>query len=161
MFIHTEQHCNNRIDRIFVVGVSCFSVVHLCITVYLALKVFKLEAVIDTTPTGSQILLEHCRNSTHICPDNESRDSKCSEAPLIQNSAKHMFATNKTNLLIPCHVTGYPLPYITWTVNGSKISNNDKFLVRADGLLIQRVTYTDHGSYTCTTRNIVGKKTEQ
>ncbi|CAG2225743.1 HMCN [Mytilus edulis] len=153
-----------------------------CITVYLALKVFKLEAVIETTPDGvdydihenrrivkrsdslveqlikvqSQILLEYCRNSTHICPDNESRDCKCSEAPLIQNSANHMYATNKTNLLIPCHVTGYPLPYVTWTVNGSRISNNDRFLVREDGLLIQRVTYTDHGSYTCTARNIVG-----
>lgn len=79
-----------------------------------------------------------------------------SEAPLIQNSANHMYATNKTNLLIPCHVAGYPLPYVTWTVNGSRISNNDRFLVREDGLLIQRVTYTDHGSYTCTARNIVG-----
>ncbi|CAG2216386.1 unnamed protein product [Mytilus edulis] len=74
-----------------------------CITVYLALKVFKLEAVIETKPNGvdcdihgnrivkrsnalveqlikvqNQILLEHCRNSTYICSDSESRDCKCS-----------------------------------------------------------------------------------
>ncbi|VDI03207.1 Hypothetical predicted protein, partial [Mytilus galloprovincialis] len=76
--------------------------------------------------------------------------------PLINNSTNHMYATHKTTLLIPCHVTGYPLPYVTWTVNGSRISNNDKFLVREDGLLIQRVAYTDHGNYTCTVRNIIG-----
>ena len=53
-------------------------------------------------------------------------------------------------------MSGYPVPYVTWTKDGSKISSNKRQKETTDGLRIVDFNVSNIGNYTCTARNILG-----
>jgi neurocan core protein len=46
-------------------------------------------------------------------------------------------------------VTAKPAPVVDWLQNGEPMQVGGRYVVETDGLLIQKVTEADDGTYTC------------
>ena len=58
-----------------------------------------------------------------------------------------------------CEVEGNPQPKLTWLRDNSSLLVNKRVVSTAGGLVINDVTLTDDGTYTCEARNILGVMT--
>lgn len=59
---------------------------------------------------------------------------------------------------MPCKVSGYPSPIVTWFKNQQEISYDSRvILARNNSLIIANVTERDEGLYSCRASNIDGK----
>ncbi|CAH3043317.1 unnamed protein product [Pocillopora meandrina] len=58
-----------------------------------------------------------------------------------------------------CEVEGNPQPKVTWLRDNSSLLANKRVVSTAGGLVINDVTLTDDGTYTCEARNILGVMT--
>ena len=64
-------------------------------------------------------------------------------------------------MTLSCDATGNPVPTISWTKDGSPLSNNSRISLSADNkqLTITNVSRTDSGEYRCVASNSVGNET--
>lgn len=76
-------------------------------------------------------------------------------ARIKEGPAKQLVASKGSNVSLPCEVEGYPKPSITWTVNGTVITDSDKFSVDIDSgeLTVWQATVEDEGEYKCRATN--------
>ena len=60
-----------------------------------------------------------------------------------------------------CNATGNPAPTISWTKDGSPVSNNSRIGLSGDNkqLTIRYVSRTDSGEYQCVADNSLGNDT--
>jgi len=62
---------------------------------------------------------------------------------------------------LECQVRAYPLPAITWHVNGVELAPSPRFIQTVVGeqivLEIREVTRADAGIYTCRARSAIGE----
>ena len=64
-------------------------------------------------------------------------------------------------MTLSCNVDGQPEPTISWTKDGSAISNNSRISLSDDNkqLNIAKVNVTDSGEYRCVATNSLGNAT--
>ena len=63
-------------------------------------------------------------------------------------------------MILSCNATGNPEPTITWTKNGTLISNNSRISSPQEKqLTITNVNRTDSGEYRCVASNSLGNDT--
>ncbi|XP_066015799.1 hemicentin-1-like [Pocillopora verrucosa] len=69
--------------------------------------------------------------------------------------------TEGENVMLHCNATGYPLPTLSWTKNGSDISNTLRISFSADKkqLAITKASRVDSGAYRCVATNSLGNDT--
>jgi len=67
-----------------------------------------------------------------------------------------MTVKEKQNVILPCRATGFPPPVITWHKNGHLIEDKRKQFKKRN-LEIKNIVYDDHGIYTCTAENLLGR----
>ena len=65
------------------------------------------------------------------------------------------------NLTLYCNATGNPEPSISWTKDGTSISNNSRISLSDDNkqLTITNVNRKESGEYRCVAKNWVGNDT--
>ena len=62
----------------------------------------------------------------------------------------------KQNVTLPCKATGFPPPVITWYKDGYVIAEEIKQFKKRH-LEIKNIIFDDHGVYTCTAENLLGR----
>ena len=69
--------------------------------------------------------------------------------------------TEGENVMLHCNATGYPLPTLSWTKDGSDISNTLRISFSADKkqLAITKASRVDSGAYRCVATNSLGDDT--
>ena len=69
--------------------------------------------------------------------------------------------TEGKNVTLSCDAAGNPAPTISWTKEGSPVSNNSRISLSQDNkqLTIRYVNRTDSGEYRCVTDNSLGNDT--
>ena len=69
--------------------------------------------------------------------------------------------TEGENVTLSCNATGNPAPTVSWTKDGSPISNNSRISLSGDNkqLTIRYVSRTDSGEYECVADNSLGNDT--
>ena len=67
-----------------------------------------------------------------------------------------MTVKEKQNVTLPCKATGFPLPVITWYKDG-RVIKEDRKQFKKRHLEIKNILYEDHGVYTCTAENLLGR----
>ena len=67
-----------------------------------------------------------------------------------------MTVKEKQNVTLPCKATGFPPPVITWYKDGYVIEEDRKQFKKRH-LEIKNILYEDHGVYTCTAENLLGR----
>ncbi|XP_023031255.1 neural cell adhesion molecule 2 [Drosophila willistoni] len=90
--------------------------------------------------------------STEGGPHSKSFDLIVYQKITFADNATILTVKEGQNATIYCEVKGEPQPNVTWHFNGQPISaetDATKFLILADGLLINKVTQSDTGEYTC------------
>lgn len=83
------------------------------------------------------------------------------EPPAFTNSAQMEFvAEYSSRLEIPCLVTGYPEPFITWFRNADAIDLSHNFYRKRNDntLVIEKVSLDDSGVFQCLASNEAGEK---
>ena len=65
------------------------------------------------------------------------------------------------NITLHCNATGNPLPTLSWTKDGSEISNNPRISFSEDKnqLTITKAERVDSGAYRCVASNSLGSNT--
>ena len=69
--------------------------------------------------------------------------------------------TEGENVTLHCNALGYPLPTLSWTKDGSDISNNPRISFSTDKkqLAITKASRVDSGAYRCEATNSLGNDT--
>ena len=67
-----------------------------------------------------------------------------------------MTVKEKQNVTLPCKAAGFPSPLITWYKDGNIIAGEKKHFNKRN-LEILNILYEDHGIYTCTAENLLGR----
>ena len=67
-----------------------------------------------------------------------------------------MTVKEKQNVTLPCKATGFPPPEITWYKDGYIKEEAAKHFKKRN-LEITNILYADHGIYTCTAENLLGR----
>jgi len=62
----------------------------------------------------------------------------------------------KQNVTLPCKAVGFPPPVITWYKDDHAIEEERKHFEKTH-LEIMNILYEDHGIYTCTAENLLGR----
>ena len=64
-------------------------------------------------------------------------------------------------MTLSCNAAGNPVPTISWTKDGSRISNNFRISLSPDNkqLTVTNVSRTDSGEYRCVANNSLGNDT--
>ena len=76
----------------------------------------------------------------------------------ITTHPSNVTKTEGENVTLHCNATGYPLPTLSWTKDGSDISNNSRISFSADKkqLAITKANRVDRGGYRCVANNSLG-----
>ena len=76
-------------------------------------------------------------------------------ARIKEGPPSQLVASKGSAVLLPCVVEGYPRPRISWSVNGTIISDSDKYSVDKDTgeLTVKDATVEDEGEYQCRATN--------
>ena len=79
----------------------------------------------------------------------------------ITTHPSNVTKTEGENVTLHCNATGYPLPTLSWTKDGSGISNNSRISFSADKkqLAITKANRVDRGAYRCVANNSLGNDT--
>ena len=92
-----------------------------------------------------------------------------SKAFVLGLAPRFVSVTNDTNVvvqgdevLLPCHVTGFPLPVVTWYKDGLDVHSilRSKFIFQGNDLLLKGVVEEDSGVFKCKAENYLNS-TEQ
>ena len=67
-----------------------------------------------------------------------------------------MTVKENQNVTLPCKATGFPPPVITWYKDGRVIKEERKQFKKRN-LEIKKISFEDHGIYTCTAENLLGR----
>ena len=79
------------------------------------------------------------------------------ESPhFVAKPAPSMTVKENQNMTLPCKATGFPPPVITWYKDGHVIEEERKHFKKRH-LEIMNILYEDHGIYTCTAENLLGR----
>ena len=79
------------------------------------------------------------------------------ESPhFVTKPSPFMTVKEKQNVTLPCKATGFPPPVITWYKDGYKIDEKTKHFNKRH-LEIMNILYKEHGIYTCTAENLLGR----
>ena len=79
------------------------------------------------------------------------------ESPhFVTKPSPFMTVKEKQNVTLPCKATGFPPPVITWYKDGYVIEEDRKQFKKRH-LEIKNILYEDHGVYTCTAENLLGR----
>ena len=79
------------------------------------------------------------------------------ESPhFIAKPSPSMTVKEKQNVILPCKAAGFPPPVIKWYKDGQAIKEDRKQFKKRN-LEIKSILYEDHGIYTCTAENHLGK----
>ena len=79
------------------------------------------------------------------------------ESPrLVIKPPPSMTVKEKQNVTLPCKATGFPPPVITWYKDGRVIAEERKHFKKGHLEKIN-ILYEDHGIYTCTAENLLGR----
>jgi len=102
-----------------------------------------------------------CGECGNYWEDEEMRKVTCPqiEAPEIINAQMVSLTPEGEDAVLSCETTGFPIPNITWTLNGgTPIDGLKKHSLRGDNTLVirQLVMGLDNGRYTCTAENSAG-----
>ena len=83
------------------------------------------------------------------------------DKPEITTHPQNVTTKEGDNVTLSCDTTGNPVPTISWTKDGSAISNNSMISLSDDNkqLTITNVNRTNSGEYQCVASNRVGKDT--
>ena len=76
-------------------------------------------------------------------------------ARIKEGPPRQLVASKGSAVVLPCVVEGYPKPSIAWSVNGTVISDSDKYSVDKDTgeLTVKEATVEDEGEYQCRATN--------
>ena len=79
----------------------------------------------------------------------------------ITTHPSNVTKTEGENITLHCNATGYPPPTLSWTKDGSDISNNSRISFSADKkqLAITKASRVDSGAYRCVASNSLGNDT--
>ena len=79
------------------------------------------------------------------------------ESPhFVTKPSPSMTVKEKQNVTLPCKATGFPPPVITWYKDGHLKKEVTKHFKKRN-LEIAKILYADHGIYTCTAENLLGR----
>jgi len=67
-----------------------------------------------------------------------------------------MTVKEKQNVTLSCKAIGFPPPVITWYKDG-QVLEVEKKQFKKRHLEIMNILYEDHGIYTCTAENLLGR----
>ncbi|XP_052261854.1 follistatin-related protein 5-like isoform X2 [Dreissena polymorpha] len=79
--------------------------------------------------------------------------------PHVQLLTKSLHVPDGVDLVIQCHVEGYPRPSVTWHAHDRPLENGPKYHIQSydDTLTVHNVNYAiDSGVYTCQVKNTAG-----
>lgn len=80
-----------------------------------------------------------------------------SESPhFIAKPPPSMTLKEKQNVILPCKAVGFPPPVISWYKDGQVI-REDRREFKKRNLEIKNILFEDHGIYTCTAENLLGR----
>merc|ERR1712106_261111 len=76
-------------------------------------------------------------------------------ASIIEGPKKDLLVSKGQNASLSCRATGHPKPRIAWSLNGSEIVDDEKYIIDKDTgeLTVLRVDLSDEGEYGCTASN--------
>ena len=79
----------------------------------------------------------------------------------ITTHPSNVTKTEGDNVTLHCNATGYPFPTLSWTKDGSDISNNSRigFSEEKKQLAITKASRVDSGAYRCVANNSLGNDT--
>ena len=79
----------------------------------------------------------------------------------ITTHPNNVTKTEGENVTLHCNSTGYPFPTLSWTKDGSDISNNSRISFSAEKkqLAITKTSRVDSGAYRCVANNSLGNDT--
>ncbi|XP_070182985.1 hemicentin-2-like [Littorina saxatilis] len=63
-------------------------------------------------------------------------------------------ANVRSDVLLPCSSSGYPVPKVTWS---PPMPTSSRYVMSQDGMMIHDVNVTDEATYTCEVSNVLGK----
>jgi len=79
------------------------------------------------------------------------------ESPhFVTKPSSSMTVKEKQNVTLPCKAAGFPPPAITWYKDG-QVLEVEKKQFKKRHLEIMNILYEDHGTYTCTAENLLGR----
>ena len=84
--------------------------------------------------------------------------TKCfPESPhFITKPSSSVTVREKQNVTLHCKAAGFPPPIITWHKDGQVIEDERRQLNKRK-LEIKEIEFEDHGIYTCTAENLLGR----
>ena len=79
------------------------------------------------------------------------------ESPhFVTKPSPFMTVKERQNVTLLCKATGFPPPVIKWCKDGYVIAEERKQFKKRH-LEIKNIIYDDHGVYTCTAENLLGR----
>lgn len=67
-----------------------------------------------------------------------------------------IFIKESGNLSVSISASGYPVPKITWSMQGKSYQNQTRFKIAADKFVMDDVRFEDEGVITCRAENVFG-----
>ncbi|XP_060069782.1 hemicentin-1-like [Ylistrum balloti] len=83
--------------------------------------------------------------------------------PVIAESSRFVTAfLGNISIIVPCEVTGYPTPVITWHKDGQRLRDDrSKIIFQEGSIMIRGIQESDAGVYRCDAINFVGNTSRE
>ncbi|KAK6177079.1 hypothetical protein SNE40_015257 [Patella caerulea] len=124
-------------------------------------QVLTSDTVQIVNVTGADAMVIQCNvTNRHGYVWGESYLIAYSEPPtIIRPPEANQVTAEGLSVNVSCLTTGKPDPQITWFIDGQQITDG-RYVIQPNGdLLIQNVTLSDTGNYTCVAESRLGKET--